>query len=115
MACPWYVYIVANHTREEIYIGVVLDIGTDARPAGPKASVEDRWKDHCRGDTATISHWNCARDSTQLMGYCRTTSQRKASEYAHELERNAKSLARMCPEAAKLFDAGYGIHLTAGL
>ncbi len=112
MPVPWYVYVVANHTQEELYIGVVKDRGTIRRPAGPIDSVESRWIVHCAGDTAAVGHWNCKTDDLELICHFTFDNQPDASDFAHDLERTKTLLRTRCPEAAKLH---YRPILTSGI
>ncbi|MFH0899239.1 MAG: hypothetical protein V2A73_01290 [Pseudomonadota bacterium] len=110
---PWYVYVGANHTRKEIYIGVCKDRGTASHPAGPRVSIGDRWASHCQGETDCINHWDCDNDDLKILCTFKADSQEKASASAHTLERDPSILAKRCAKVAAC--KGYSIHQTRGV
>ena len=109
---PWYIYIVANHTKKQIYIGVVKDRGTKNNPAGPKVSVNDRFRLHCKGDTKALEHWMCDIDDLDLLCVFESDKQEYASEFAHKLERDMRLLKKQCRNISKC--PGYEVIETSG-
>lgn len=115
ISVPWYVYFVANDDLREIYIGAVKDRGTVRSPAGAKASVQDRWRDHCAGNTQALAHWACKTEKLRLLCWQEHPDQEAASAAGHEAERDVLELALACPAAEKLLRKGYSVIQTSGV
>jgi hypothetical protein len=104
----WVAYVVANHTLDELYIGVLK-----CKATAVEASLLTRWRAHCAGDTATIGHWECAEDDIELVCRSKSATERRASALAHELKREPEELALRCPTASRLVRRmGYAVHRT---
>ncbi len=106
----WATYVVANHTLDELYIGVLK-----CKATAVEVSLLTRWRADCADDTATIAHWECAEDDLELVCRSKSATLRQASAIAHELERERDELALRCPTASRLvLTMGYAVHRTIG-
>lgn len=112
---PWYVYVVANHSLEEVYVGVKKDIGRGGVQAGALESVRLRWRQHCAGKTKAVDDWDCAEHLLEYFGCRRRADQARASALAHELERDLDYLGQVFPRLDEYLDEGYEVIQTAGV
>jgi hypothetical protein len=69
------VYRFINVTKQEVYHGVSID---------PQ---KRRSKSHCLGGTKALRHWDCENDKIVLRKVSNHRKQTKASEKAHQLEK----------------------------
>lgn len=112
---PWYVYVVANHSLSEVYIGVKKDVGSASFPEGALESVRRRWRNHCAGKTKAVSDWDCAKHDLEYFGCRKRASQARASAFAHELERDLDYLGEVFERLDWYLDQGYEVIQTAGV
>lgn len=88
------VYVVANHSRQQIYVGMEPDFARE-------------WRDHCRG-SAILPGWQHERDDLQLLASFRRRPE-QARSLARELAQGGARLRTYCLEAAEWEDEGYRV------
>lgn len=91
------VYVVANHSRQEIYVGTDMEATRD-------------WRDHCRASAARLPGWLLDRDDLQLLASFRRRPA-QARSLAHELAQGGSRLRTYCLEAAEWEDEGYRVYV----
>ncbi len=69
----WYIYMVTNESRKEVYFGVAID-------------PQDRFSEHADGDTKRILHWDFENEILKYFLVAGPMPQPGASRRAHEME-----------------------------
>ncbi len=115
MDALWYLYVVANHTVGEIFLGIAKDRGPPGDPVGPYASVPDRWDVPQRGTTKAGQAWDRGYHHLTTLCIFSFDSQEEASARGEELERDPTALADDCAAAGLLTGHGYVVVRTGAV